>query len=135
MERWMPSDFGRTEFFDDRDAWSRRASLHRLDLLSRLLDVAFVLPGTNVRFGVEAILRLIPGVGDAAASVLSAYVVYEASRLGIPQSLLLRMIANILVEGVAGAVPILGDMFDVGWRANRRNIALLREYFEREGLI
>jgi hypothetical protein len=102
--------------------------------LSQLLDVAFVVPGTNIRFGVEAILRLVPGIGDAAASALSLYVLYEARRLGIPTPLLVRMIANVIVEGVAGAVPLAGDLFDVAWRANRRNVRLVRAYFEREGL-
>jgi hypothetical protein len=62
-------------------------------------------------------------------------VLYEAHRLGVPRSLLARMIVNVLVEGMAGAVPIAGDLFDVAWRANRRNVGLLREYFAREGLI
>ena len=117
------------------DASSRRQRFDKLDRLSRLLDVAFVVPGTNVRFGVEAVMRLVPGIGDAAASALSCYVLYEAHRLGVPQHLLLRMIANVAVEGVAGAVPVLGDLFDVGFRANRRNVQILREHFEREGLI
>ena len=117
------------------DVWSRRTGLERLDRLSTLLDIAFVLPGTNIRFGIEAILRLVPGVGDVTASALSCGVLYEAYRLGVPRLLLGRMIANVFVEGVAGAVPIAGDLFDIGWRANRRNVGLLREYFTREGLL
>ena len=117
------------------DAWSRHASLQRLDSLSRLLDIAFLVPGTNIRFGVEAILRIVPGVGAAAASALSCWVIYEAYCLGIPRLLLARMIGNVVVEGMAGAVPVAGDLFDVGWRANRRNVKLLREYFESEGLV
>jgi hypothetical protein len=123
------------EWSSGADAWSRRASLERLDGLSRLLDVAFLVPGTNIRFGVEAILRLVPGVGDAAASALSCWVLFEAHRLGVPRVLMVRMIGNVVVEGVAGAVPLAGDLFDIGWRANRRNVRLLREYFEREGLL
>ena len=117
------------------DRWSRRASLERLDNLSQLLDVAFSIPGTNVRFGVEAILRLVPGIGDAAASALSCWLLFEAYRLGVPPLLLGRMIGNVVVEGIAGAVPIAGDLFDIRWRANRRNVGLLREYFEREGFL
>jgi hypothetical protein len=117
------------------DTWSRRASLERLDRLSRVLDIAFLVPGTSIRFGVEAILRLMPGIGDAAASALSCWVLYEAYRLSIPSLLLGRMIVNVVVEGLAGAVPLAGDLFDIGWRANRRNVRLLREYFEREGLL
>jgi Domain of unknown function (DUF4112) len=121
--------------FDVPPLRSRRVSLERLDRLSRILDIAFAIPGTNLRFGVEAILRLVPGIGDAAASALSCWLLYEAYRLGVPHSLLGRMIANVLVEGAAGAVPVAGDLFDIGWRANRRNVRLLREHFEREGLM
>jgi hypothetical protein len=124
--------YDRIDYSAPADTGSLRARLERLDWLANLLDVAFVVPGTPIRFGVEAILRLVPGIGDAAASALSVYVLYEASRLGIPKLLLARMVANVVVEGVAGAVPIAGDLFDVAWRANRRNVALLREYFERE---
>jgi hypothetical protein len=109
--------------------------LDRLDRLSRLLDIAFSIPGTKIRFGTEAILRLVPGIGDAAASALSCWVLYEAYRLGVPQRLFARMIANVVVEGMAGAVPVAGDLFDIAWRANRRNVRLLREHFEREGLL
>jgi hypothetical protein len=123
------------EWSSGADAWSRRAGLERLDSLSRLLDIAFLVPGTNIRFGVEAILRLVPGIGDVAASALSCWVLYEAHRLGVPRLLLGRMIGNVVVEGLAGAVPLAGDLFDIGWRANRRNVKLLREYFEREGLL
>ena len=121
--------------FRDSDHWSRRASLERLDRLSRLLDIAFLVPGTNIRFGIEAILRLLPGFGDAAASALSCWLLYEAFRLGVPGVLLSRMIFNVAVEGLVGAVPLAGDLFDIAWRANRRNVRLLREHFEQEGLI
>lgn len=112
-----------------------RQSMEWLDQLSRLFDTAFVLPGTNVRYGIEAVLRLIPGIGDVAASALSAFLLYQAYRLGIPRLLFLRMLANVAVEGIVGSVPFLGDAFDVAFRANRRNVRLLREHFEREGRI
>ena len=101
------------------DAGSRRAAL--------------VVPGTNIRFGVEALLRLVPGIGDAAASALSFYLLYEASRLGVPRLLFARMVANVLLEGAVGMVPVAGDAFDVFFRANRRNVALLRAHFARVG--
>jgi hypothetical protein len=111
----------------------RRDSIEWLDHLSRLFDTAFVLPGTNVRYGIEAILRLIPGIGDVAASALSAFLLYQAYRLGVPRRLFLRMLANVAVEGLVGSVPLLGDAFDVAFRANRRNVQLLRQHFERAG--
>jgi Domain of unknown function (DUF4112) len=110
-----------------------RSALARLDMLARLFDTAFVLPGTNIRFGIESLMRLVPGIGDAAASALSCYLLYEAHRLDIPRPVFARMVANVAIEGVVGAVPLLGDLFDVGFRANRRNVKILREHFEREG--
>ena len=123
----MTSTF--TSDWIDRAA-SREASLARLDALARLFDTAFIIPGTNVRFGIEALLRLIPGFGDAAASALSCYLLYEAHRLGVPSRIFARMLLNVAVEGVIGAVPIAGDAFDVAFRANRRNVRLLRDYFD-----
>jgi hypothetical protein len=112
---------------------SRRATLARLDALSKLFDTAFILPGTNIRFGIESIMRLVPGIGDAAASALSCYLLYEAHRLDIPKPVFARMVTNVAIEGVVGAVPFIGDLFDVGFRANRRNVKILQEHFEREG--
>jgi hypothetical protein len=122
----------RSSFASDEmsDGYTREAALARLDALSRLFDIAFAIPGTNVRFGVEAILRLVPGVGDIAASALSCYLIYEARRLGAPPRIFARMLANVAIEGIIGAVPYLGDAFDVAFRANRRNVRLLRDYFD-----
>jgi hypothetical protein len=122
---------GATRPYDDPAA--RRAALDRLDMLATVFDTAFILPGTNVRFGVESILRLVPGIGDAIASTLSCYLLYEAHRLGVPRLLLARMAANVALEGLVGAVPLAGDAFDVFFRANRRNVALLRKHFARTG--
>jgi hypothetical protein len=113
----------------------RRHAVDRLDFIARLLDTAFIVPGTNIRFGIEAIIRLMPGIGDAVASALSCVILIEAHRLGVPRAVLVRMIANVLLEGTAGAVPVVGDMFDIVFRANRRNIRILRDYMQREGLI
>lgn len=118
-----------------RSAESKRAALARIDMLSKLFDTAFTLPGSNVRFGVEALMRLVPGIGDAAASALSCYLLYEAHRLEVPQQVFARLVANVAIEGIVGAVPVFGDLFDVGFRANRRNVAILKEHFEREGLL
>ena len=115
------------------DARSRRAALDRLDMLATALDTAFIVPGTNIRFGVESLLRLIPGIGDAAASALSCYLLFEAYKLGVPGTLFARMVANVVLEGTMGVVPLAGDAFDVLFRANRRNVTLLREHFARTG--
>jgi hypothetical protein len=115
------------------DAASRRAAIDRVDMLATLFDTAFSLPGTKLRFGVESMLRLVPGIGDFAASALSCYLLFEAYRLGVPRTLFARMLANVVLEGAVGVVPYAGDAFDVFFRANRRNVALLREHFTRHG--
>jgi hypothetical protein len=114
-------------------AGSRAERLARLDMLASLLDTAFVVPGTNIRFGVDALVGLVPGIGDALTTAVSLYIVHEARQLGAPWHVVSRMIANVALDGAVGAVPILGDAFDVMWRANRRNVALLRQYLERKG--
>ena len=108
--------------------FSRRIA--RLDKLSRLLDIAFVIPGTSIRFGVDGLIGLVPVVGDIAGVLLSSVIVIEAVRLGVPRNIVIRMVANVAIDGVVGAVPIAGDMFDVVWRANRRNLGLLLRHFE-----
>ena len=110
--------------------WSPQdeARLKRVRLLSRLLDEQFRIPGTTQRMGIDGLLGLIPGVGDAAGALLSAYILYEAIRLGAPTSVLLRMVANIGIDTVVGAIPVMGDIFDIAWKANKKNAALLHAY-------
>ena len=104
------------------------ARLKRVRLLSRLLDEQFRIPGTMQRVGLDGLLGLIPGIGDAAGALLSTYILYEAIRLGVPSMVLLRMIANIGIDTVGGAIPIVGDIFDMAWKANKKNAALLHAY-------
>ena len=113
------------------DTLSRRQRIERLERLARLLDTAIVVPGTNFRFGADAIIGLMPGIGDTITTALSAWIVYEAHKLGVPRRLLIRMIANVALDGVVGAVPLAGDVFDVMWRANRRNMDLLRAWLQK----
>ena len=110
----------------DLTAGSEADDLRRLDKLSQLLDNAFTIPGTRFRMGLDGIIGLIPGIGDAAGAVLSLYLIFQAARLGLPVSTLLRMVGNVALETVVGAVPVVGDIFDVVWKANIRNMALLR---------
>jgi hypothetical protein len=104
------------------------ASLKRVRLLSRLLDEQFRIPGTTYRVGLDGLLGMIPGIGDAAGALLSAYILYEAMRLGAPKTVLLRMVANIGIDTMVGAVPVAGDIFDIAWKANKKNAALLHAY-------
>ena len=108
-----------------------RADVSGVRQLARLLDEAVRVPGTNIRFGLDAILGLIPGAGDVAGGILSAFMILQAGRLGAPRSVLARMVMNVAIDSIVGAVPILGDLFDVGWKSNTRNAALLERYAER----
>jgi hypothetical protein len=100
-------------------------AVQRLERLARLLDSEFRVPGTRFRFGLDGLVGFIPGIGDAAGLAISSYIVVEAWRLGAPSPILLRMIANLVVDGAVGAVPIAGDLFDIAWKANKRNMNLL----------
>jgi hypothetical protein len=104
--------------------------LARIDALARLFDTAFIIPGTGIRFGLDALIGLVPGIGDAITTAMSLYIVNEARALGAPPLLIARMLVNVALDGVVGAVPLVGDAFDVAFRANRRNIALLRAHFD-----
>jgi uncharacterized protein DUF4112 len=111
---------------------SRGARVARIDALATLLDTALVIPGTGVRFGLDALIGLFPVVGDIITTGLSLFIVHEAYQLGAPGHVIARMLGNVAVDGVFGAVPLVGDAFDVLWRANRRNVRLLLEWLEHE---
>ncbi len=111
---------------------SRAERIARLDKLATVLDVAFRIPFTKFRFGVDGLIGLAPGLGDVITTGLSLWIVHEAYQLGVPRPVLMRMLGNVAVDGLIGAVPVAGDLFDVLWRANRRNVRILREHFERE---
>lgn len=99
-----------------------------LERLAWWLDSAIVIPGTRFRVGLDALIGLIPGVGDLVGAALSGYIVAAAARRGLPNSVLLRMALNVGLETLIGVVPIIGDLFDAAWKANQRNVALLRQY-------
>ena len=96
-----------------------------LDMLSRLLDTWFRIPGTNIRFGLDGIVGFVPGIGDFLGGLASCIIVIAAYARGVPMVTVARMVANLAIEVVVGMVPLLGNLFDIGWRANRRNYALL----------
>jgi hypothetical protein len=103
----------------------------RLDTLARFLDSAVRVPGTNIRFGADALLNLIPGVGTLTSKGMSAYLIWEARRLGVPMPMLLRMIGNVGVDFVISAVPLVGWVGDVFFRSNLRNMDLLRGHLDK----
>ena len=110
----------------------RLATRQWLDRLAWLLNNAIRVSGTGIRLGADAALGLIPGVGSAATTMVSAWIIREAWRMDIPTSTLARMIANVGLDGLISLVPVLGNVMDIFWRANRRNLALLAEHLDRE---
>ena len=107
--------------------------LARLDRLARFMDAAFAIPGTKVKVGADAVVGLVPGIGDLVAKIASAYILYEAHQLGIPKHKLVRMGGNVLMDLTFGSIPLAGDVFDVFWRANMRNLKIVRDHIEKQG--
>jgi len=108
---------------------SRRDPLtdEALDQLASVLDDIFHIPGTRIRFGLDPLLGLIPGLGDAISGATSMLIIVAAWRRGLPRVTLARMFANVAIDSLLGALPIFGDLFDVWWKANRMNVNLLRK--------
>jgi hypothetical protein len=102
--------------------------LARMRFLSKLLDNSIPLPG-GYRIGLDPIIGLVPAVGDFFASLLSVWIIFDASRLGLQKRILARMALNVIIESMAGAIPILGDLFDAAWKANARNMQLVEKHY------
>ncbi|WP_072396594.1 DUF4112 domain-containing protein [Hyphomicrobium sp. CS1GBMeth3] len=109
------------------------AAVARIEGVSRLMDDLFEIPGTNVRVGLDAIIGLVPIIGDLISQGISSYLIWEARQLGVSRFTLARMIANTAVDTVVGIVPFAGDAFDVMFRANRKNVTLLKAHLEKHG--
>jgi hypothetical protein len=102
-------------------------STHWSELLVRFLDDGLRVPGTNYRFGFDALLGLLPGVGDASTAIGSLSLFWLALKRDVPRAVLVRMATNVAIDTLVGAVPVLGDVFDLFWKSNRRNLNLIRE--------
>jgi hypothetical protein len=98
--------------------------------VARLLDDLIRIPGTNIGIGLDPIIGLIPGIGDVVGGAMSGYILLVAAQEGAPTSVLVRMLGNIAIDSLVGIVPVLGDLFDVGVKANRRNVRLLERYLD-----
>lgn len=108
---------------------SERAAREReLEHIAHWMDEAFRVPGTDIRFGLDPILGLIPGVGDTAAALVGAYLIGKARAVGMPFPTILHMVWNVIVDWVVGTIPLLGDIFDIGFKANRRNVELIKRH-------
>jgi hypothetical protein len=106
-----------------------RHELERLSELANWLDAKFTLPGTRITLGLDSLLGLLPGAGDTVGSLFSLYFVYRAHEWGVPTAIKAKMLWNILLDFVIGTIPLIGDIFDVGFKANIRNIDLLKKHF------
>ena len=106
------------------------AALKRMRTVSTLLDDAIRVPGTEFRVGIDPIVGILPVAGDSVMSVISMYIVLEAANLGVPMSTVARMLANIAVDAVIGSIPVLGTLFDAGWKANKRNVKLVEQHVD-----
>jgi hypothetical protein len=124
-----------TAFFETAKAGGldRADALRRLEILAQLMDNAFLIPGLNRRVGLDAIIGLVPGIGDAVTTLVQSYVIWEARRLGAPKTLIARMVGNVALDGLVGLIPFAGDAFDAVFKANIRNVRLLREYLATTG--
>ena len=113
-------------------AMTREQRLARLEAIAKLLDTAFVVPGTNVRYGIDGLIGLVPVIGDIVTTAIALWIVREARALGAPWYLTARMLGNVAVDGVVGIVPVAGDAFDVMFKANMRNIRMLRRWIDKQ---
>ena len=109
----------------------REASLARITAVAQLLDNAFLIPGLNRRIGLDAVIGLVPGIGDAVSAAISAYIVWEARRLGLPRWKIARMIGNVAVDTAIGIIPFAGDAFDMVFKANMRNLRIVEKHMKR----
>jgi hypothetical protein len=111
---------------------TREERLARLDAIAKLLDVAFVVPGTNIRYGIDGLIGLVPVIGDIITTAISLWLVREARALGAPWHITARMLGNVAFDGVIGLVPVVGDAVDVMFRANIRNVRMLKRWLDKQ---
>ncbi len=107
---------------------ARRSARERLEWLAWAMDSAVRVPGTNITLGADAVLGLVPGVGNLATTAVSGYLIREAWRLGVPRRMLARMVGNVALDSLISAIPVVGNLADVFWKANRKNMAILAEH-------
>lgn len=110
---------------------AQEVRMQRLEAFADLMDARFFIPGTNWRFGLDGLVGLIPGIGDAATSAIALWILWEGYQLGASKATLAQMAGNIAVDFAVGTIPVAGDIFDVAFKSNRRNVTLLRRHLTR----
>jgi hypothetical protein len=123
-------DTARSAVFDAiKTAGPRREdAIARITLVAKLMDSAFLIPGLNRRVGLDSVLGIVPGVGDALSAAIASYIIWEARQLGLPRWKIARMIGNVAMDTAIGAIPLAGDVFDVFFKANERNLRIIHEH-------
>lgn len=106
--------------------------IERLERLAVQMDSLFRVPGTKIRVGLDPILGLVPGIGDALALAPSVYILQQGHKAGVPAHTKGRMVANIAIDTLIGSIPLIGDLFDIGYKSKIRNVALIREHLEKQ---
>jgi hypothetical protein len=104
--------------------------LKKLEQLARLLDSSFRIPGTSFQMGLDSLIGLIPGIGDTTGGIVSTYIIWQAARMGVPKVVLMRMGINVVFDAILGTIPVVGDIFDIAFKANRKNVQLLSNYYQ-----
>ncbi|TWF56512.1 DUF4112 domain-containing protein [Neorhizobium alkalisoli] len=122
-------DRAESAFADNADRLELMRRLRRLHGIARLMDTAIRIPGTGIRFGADSVFGLVPVIGDAGGALVGLYMMNEARLLGVPAEKLVRMLANIAADTLLGSVPVAGDVFDVFFKSNRRNLDIVLEHF------
>ena len=123
---------GSTSADPEQTEAEREALRQAADLLAKVLDTAIPIPGTSLRIGLDPLLGVVPGIGDAIAGLIGSSILVIGARVGIPRITLFRMSLNMFLNGTLGAIPVLGDVFSVWFRSNARNAALLRKHSRTE---
>lgn len=103
----------------------------RVEVMEKLLERSFTIPGTKVPVGLDSIIGLIPVIGDVVTAAMGAYIVWEARNLGLSKFKLFRMAVNVAIDTLLGAVPLVGDAFDFFWRSNSRNLRIIRKHLDK----
>jgi len=108
-----------------------REEIKKLEKMASYLDSRFHIPGTPIRFGLDSLLGIIPGVGDTVTLASTVYLLTKAHHYNLPLTIKIKMVWNAFIDWLVGLVPLVGDIFDVGWKSNQKNVALIRNHFEK----
>lgn len=130
----MATRYDHPEIIEPRRGWRDHTDTADIEKLAELLDTKWVLPGTTWRFGLDSVIGLVPGIGDAVTTIMGAYIIVRARELGAPFHLQAAMVGNLAIDTLVGAVPLVGDVFDFAFRSNAKNVRLLKRHLDRREL-